>query len=149
MSLPETHRLAAEATERPLVLLHGGNVANWMREPRVAAFADRVLHAGPPGFGMRCACRRETPAACVTSGPLEPAGAGMRLYARLQLRYRRAMAAPVAGDDRRAVSRTRVRIVPGAHHDRHVADFSLFTEVLRACPAGSIDPRLHESVTGR
>jgi pimeloyl-ACP methyl ester carboxylesterase len=38
----------------PLVLLHGGGVANWMWEPQVPAFADRlVITPDLPGFGER------------------------------------------------------------------------------------------------
>jgi pimeloyl-ACP methyl ester carboxylesterase len=260
VSFPEVHRPATESTERPLVLLHGGNVANWMWEPQVAAFADRVVCTPDlPGFGtrvgedwpgldavaddlvarvaghgidgpfdlvglslggltaLRVLARHpdRVRSAFVTSAPLGRAGAGMRLYVRLQLRFLRsrpywraqaalfglpedsreryvthgmsirreaaaAMAAEVcaggvpadlagysgpllasAGEkDSAAVRRSlamiagvvpqaQVRIVPGLHHIWNVEDFSLFNEVLRAWLAGSIDPRLHESVTGR
>ncbi|MGO2110387.1 MAG: alpha/beta fold hydrolase [Pseudoclavibacter sp.] len=38
----------------PLVLLHGGNVANWMWQPQVDAFGDRtVITPHLPGFGAR------------------------------------------------------------------------------------------------
>ncbi|CAL9476734.1 2-succinyl-6-hydroxy-2,4-cyclohexadiene-1-carboxylate synthase [Actinosynnema sp. ALI-1.44] len=51
---PEVHRPTTGAAERPLVLLHGGNVANWMWEPQVAALTDRlVLTPDLPGFGTR------------------------------------------------------------------------------------------------
>lgn len=51
---PEVHRPATGAADRPLVLLHGGNVANWMWEPQVAALTDRlVLTPDLPGFGTR------------------------------------------------------------------------------------------------
>jgi pimeloyl-ACP methyl ester carboxylesterase len=51
---PEVHRPETDTVERPLVLLHGGNVANWMWEPQVAALTDRmVLAPDLPGFGER------------------------------------------------------------------------------------------------
>jgi pimeloyl-ACP methyl ester carboxylesterase len=51
---PEVHRAEPDPAGRPLVLLHGGNVANWMWEPQVAAFTDRiVLTPDLPGFGQR------------------------------------------------------------------------------------------------
>lgn len=134
MTFPEVHR-PADAAARPLVLLHGGNVANWMWEPQVAAFTDRVVVTPDlPGFGTRVA--EDWPgldavaddlvarvaghgidepfdlaglslgglvalrvlarhpgrvrSAFVTSAPLEPAGPGLRLYARLQLTFLRA-----------------------------------------------------------
>jgi 3-oxoadipate enol-lactonase len=53
---PELHRPAQPSTRPPLVLLHGGNVANWMWEPQVAAFRDRVVVTPDlPGFGARVA----------------------------------------------------------------------------------------------
>ena len=134
MSFPEVHR-PVDVAAPPLVLLHGGNVANWMWEPQVAAFTDRtVLTPDLPGFGARVAegwpgldavaddlvarvaghgidepfdlvglslgglvalrvlARHpgRVRSAFVTSAPLEPAGAGLRLYARLQLAFLRA-----------------------------------------------------------
>ena len=51
---PETHHPGAGGDEPPVVLLHGGNVANWMWEPQVAALSDRtVLTPHLPGFGAR------------------------------------------------------------------------------------------------
>ncbi|MFC4852036.1 alpha/beta fold hydrolase [Actinophytocola glycyrrhizae] len=51
---PEVHNPETDTANRPLVLLHGGNVANWMWEPQVAAFSDRVvLTPDLPGFGTR------------------------------------------------------------------------------------------------
>jgi pimeloyl-ACP methyl ester carboxylesterase len=48
---PETR---GRTTAPPLVLLHGGNVANWMWEPQVPAFGDRlVITPDLPGFGER------------------------------------------------------------------------------------------------
>lgn len=53
-AFPELHRPALPSTRPPLVLLHGGNVANWMWEPQVAAFGDRVVVTPDlPGFGAR------------------------------------------------------------------------------------------------
>lgn len=51
---PEVHQPETGTVGDPLVLLHGGNVANWMWEPQVAAFTDRVvLTQDLPGFGER------------------------------------------------------------------------------------------------
>jgi pimeloyl-ACP methyl ester carboxylesterase len=51
---PEVHRPETDAAGRPVVMLHGGNVANWMWEPQVAALTDRlVLTPDLPGFGER------------------------------------------------------------------------------------------------
>jgi 3-oxoadipate enol-lactonase len=51
---PEVHRPGTDAPGRPLVMLHGGNVANWMWEPQVAVLTDRtVLTPDLPGFGER------------------------------------------------------------------------------------------------
>ncbi|GIG71293.1 alpha/beta fold hydrolase [Phytomonospora endophytica] len=51
---PETHPPRSATTAPPLVLLHGGNVANWMWEPQLDAVADRlVLTPDLPGFGTR------------------------------------------------------------------------------------------------
>lgn len=51
---PELHHPAEPSSRPPLVLLHGGNVANWMWEPQVAAFRDRVVVTPDlPGFGAR------------------------------------------------------------------------------------------------
>lgn len=53
---PELHRPAVPSAQSPLVLLHGGNVANWMWAPQVEAFGDRiVLTPDLPGFGVRVA----------------------------------------------------------------------------------------------
>ncbi|SFB26149.1 3-oxoadipate enol-lactonase [Amycolatopsis marina] len=50
---PEVHRPETDVG-RPLVLLHGGNVANWMWEPQLAVLTDRlVLTPDLPGFGER------------------------------------------------------------------------------------------------
>ncbi|MGW4502533.1 alpha/beta fold hydrolase [Micromonospora sp. NPDC004336] len=50
----EVHRPATDTAGRPLVMLHGGNVANWMWEPQLAALTDRtVLTPDLPGFGER------------------------------------------------------------------------------------------------
>ncbi len=54
MSFPELHQPRATTTEAPVVLLHGGNVANWMWEPQLPALADRlVVTPHLPGFGDR------------------------------------------------------------------------------------------------
>lgn len=51
---PEVHRPKTDPGGGPLVLLHGGNVANWMWEPQVAELTDRlVLTPDLPGFGER------------------------------------------------------------------------------------------------
>ncbi|ROR64730.1 alpha/beta fold hydrolase [Agrococcus jenensis] len=55
-AFPEVHppRDATGAEQRPVVLLHGGNVANWMWEPQLAALGDRLaLTPHLPGFGAR------------------------------------------------------------------------------------------------
>lgn len=53
---PETHPAAEAGHERPVVLLHGGNVANWMWEPQLPAVTDRLaLTPHLPGFGDRVA----------------------------------------------------------------------------------------------
>ncbi|MGA3562026.1 alpha/beta fold hydrolase [Melissospora conviva] len=50
----EVHPPATTPAGGPLVLLHGGNVANWMWEPQLPAFTDRlVLTPDLPGFGER------------------------------------------------------------------------------------------------
>uniref|UniRef100_UPI003F4964BB alpha/beta fold hydrolase n=1 Tax=Nonomuraea bangladeshensis TaxID=404385 RepID=UPI003F4964BB len=50
----EVHHPETGSSERPLVLLHGGNVASWMWQPQVAALTDRmVLTPDLPGFGGR------------------------------------------------------------------------------------------------
>ncbi|WP_324013286.1 alpha/beta fold hydrolase [Microbacterium sp. JZ37] len=55
-AFPVIHPAHAETGTRPLVLLHGGNVANWMWAPQVEAFRDRlVLTPDLPGFGARTA----------------------------------------------------------------------------------------------
>ncbi|MGW5053616.1 alpha/beta fold hydrolase [Actinokineospora sp. NPDC004072] len=129
-TFPEVHRPAAGVAAPPLVLLHGGNVANWMWEPQLAAFTDRlVLTPDLPGYGervgepwpglaaaaddvvarvaehgvdgpfdlvglslgavtaLRVLARHpdRVRSAFLTGAPLTPAGAGMRLVARLQL----------------------------------------------------------------
>ena len=51
---PEAHPPAEPGDRRPVVLLHGGNVANWMWEPQLPAVADRLaLTPHLPGFGAR------------------------------------------------------------------------------------------------
>ncbi|GAA4019415.1 alpha/beta hydrolase [Allokutzneria multivorans] len=51
---PEVHAPRTAGAARPLVLLHGGNVANWMWEPQLPALADRlVITPDLPGFGAR------------------------------------------------------------------------------------------------
>ncbi|TMR22286.1 alpha/beta hydrolase [Nonomuraea turkmeniaca] len=51
---PEVHRPETDAAGSPVVMLHGGNVANWMWELQVAALTDRlVLTPDLPGFGER------------------------------------------------------------------------------------------------
>jgi pimeloyl-ACP methyl ester carboxylesterase len=48
----EIHRPAAPSEAPPVLLVHGGNVANWMWEPQVAALGDRlVVTPDLPGFG--------------------------------------------------------------------------------------------------
>ncbi|WP_410661206.1 alpha/beta fold hydrolase [Amycolatopsis sp. lyj-112] len=114
----------------PVVLLHGGNVANWMWEPQREAFADRTVFTPDlPGFGERVAevwpgldavaddivagvteqgvdgpfdivglslgaltalrvlARHpgRVRSAFLTSAPVQRAGAGLRLYCRMQL----------------------------------------------------------------
>ncbi len=111
----------------PVVLLHGGNVANWMWEPQLPALTDRPVHTPDlPSFGERVA--EDWPGldavaddvvaqvagpfdlvglslgaltalrvlarhpdrvrtAFLTSTPVTPAGAGMRLFGRLQLAF--------------------------------------------------------------
>jgi pimeloyl-ACP methyl ester carboxylesterase len=50
----ELHRPAAPSDAPPVLLLHGGNVANWMWEPQVEALGDRlVVTPDLPGFGVR------------------------------------------------------------------------------------------------
>lgn len=134
-AFPEVHPAATATAERPVVLLHGGNVANWMWVPQLSAFGDRtVLTPDLPGFGERV--REDWPgldavaddvvarvtghgvdgpfdlvglslgaltalrvlarhpdrvsSAFLTSAPLLPAGAGMRLYCGVQLAFLRA-----------------------------------------------------------
>lgn len=56
MSFPELHQPQAETGNDPVVLLHGGNVANWMWEPQLPALRDRlVVTPHLPGFGDRTA----------------------------------------------------------------------------------------------
>lgn len=53
---PEVHAasLASSANHRPVVLLHGGNVANWMWDPQLPQLADRLaITPHLPGFGAR------------------------------------------------------------------------------------------------
>ncbi|WP_086827606.1 alpha/beta fold hydrolase [Allokutzneria sp. NRRL B-24872] len=52
---PEVHApTTTSGAARPLVLLHGGNVANWMWEPQLPALTDRlVITPDLPGFGAR------------------------------------------------------------------------------------------------
>jgi pimeloyl-ACP methyl ester carboxylesterase len=51
---PEVHLPATVTASPPLVMVHGGNVANWMWEPQTAEFTDRmVLTPDLPGFGER------------------------------------------------------------------------------------------------
>ncbi|MFC4121462.1 alpha/beta fold hydrolase [Nonomuraea zeae] len=51
---PEVHRPDPGKAGRPLVMLHGGNVANWMWQPQVASLTDRmVLTPDLQGFGER------------------------------------------------------------------------------------------------
>lgn len=53
---PEVHRPETDTALPPVVLLHGGNVANWMWEPQLAALTDRVVVTPDlPGFGTRTA----------------------------------------------------------------------------------------------
>ncbi|MFI9451963.1 alpha/beta fold hydrolase [Amycolatopsis sp. NPDC052450] len=129
-AFPEVHSAGTDATKRPLVLVHGGNAANWMWEPQLSAFGDRtVLTPDLPGFGervgedwpglnavaddvvarvsghgvtgpfdlvglslgalttLRVLARHpdRVGSAFLTSAPLVPAGAGMRLYCKMQL----------------------------------------------------------------
>ncbi len=54
MSFPEVHQPQSTTTDAPVVLLHGGNVANWMWEPQLPALKDRlVVTPHLPGFGAR------------------------------------------------------------------------------------------------
>lgn len=51
---PEAHPASAAGAHRPVVLLHGGNVANWMWQPQLPAVDDRLaLTPHLPGFGAR------------------------------------------------------------------------------------------------
>jgi pimeloyl-ACP methyl ester carboxylesterase len=48
----EIHRPTAPSDAPPVLLLHGGNVANWMWQPQVEALEDRlVVTPDLPGFG--------------------------------------------------------------------------------------------------
>ena len=50
----EIHRPATPSDAPPVLLLHGGNVANWMWQPQVEALEDRlVVTPDLPGFGTR------------------------------------------------------------------------------------------------
>ncbi|KAE8766156.1 alpha/beta fold hydrolase [Georgenia thermotolerans] len=52
-SYPVEHHASAES-DTTIVLLHGGNVANWMWDPQVKALTDHhVLTPHLPGFGNR------------------------------------------------------------------------------------------------
>ncbi|WP_409494474.1 alpha/beta fold hydrolase [Amycolatopsis sp. cmx-11-12] len=133
-AFPEVHPAGTATAERPVVLLHGGDVANWMWMPQLPAFGDRtVLTPDLPGFGERV--REDWPgldavaddvvarvtrhgvdgpfdlvglslgaltalrvlarhpdrvsSAFLTSAPLTRAGAGMRLYCRVQSAFSR------------------------------------------------------------
>jgi len=49
---PEIHWPTAPSEASPVLLLHGGNVANWMWQPQVDVLEDRlVLTPDLPGFG--------------------------------------------------------------------------------------------------
>lgn len=134
---PEVHGTVhgTDTATRPLVLLHGGNVANWMWEPQLGALTDRtVLTPDLPGFGervdedwpglaaaaddvvarvtghgvdgpfdlvglslgaltaLRVLARHpgRVRSAFLTSAPVVPGGASMRLITRLQLALSRA-----------------------------------------------------------
>lgn len=51
---PEVHRPGSDVAGPPLVMLHGGNAANWTWEPQVAVLTDRlVVTPDLPGFGER------------------------------------------------------------------------------------------------
>lgn len=51
---PEIHPQGVAEGHPAVVMLHGGNVANWMWDPQVAAITDRtVLTPHLPGFGDR------------------------------------------------------------------------------------------------
>lgn len=53
---PEAHPAVGAGEHRPVVLVHGGNVANWMWEPQLRAVDDRLaLTPHLPGFGARVA----------------------------------------------------------------------------------------------
>ncbi|MEV7528989.1 alpha/beta fold hydrolase [Agrococcus sediminis] len=55
-AFPEVHPPATPSEHPPVVLIHGGNVANWMWEPQLPAVADRLaLTPDLPGFGARAA----------------------------------------------------------------------------------------------
>lgn len=50
----EVHRPTAPSEAPPVLLLHGGNVANWMWQPQVDTLDDRlVVTPDLPGFGSR------------------------------------------------------------------------------------------------
>ncbi|MGC4940046.1 alpha/beta fold hydrolase [Kribbella sp. DT2] len=54
MSFPELHQPQEPSGHAPVVLLHGGNVANWMWDPQLPALKDRlVVTPHLPGFGER------------------------------------------------------------------------------------------------
>jgi pimeloyl-ACP methyl ester carboxylesterase len=58
VNFPEVHSATtappATQDDDPVVLLHGGNVANWMWEPQLAALTHRtVITPDLPGFGSR------------------------------------------------------------------------------------------------
>ncbi|MER7334535.1 MULTISPECIES: hypothetical protein [unclassified Micromonospora] len=43
---PEVHRPETDVAGRPLVMLHGGNVANRMWQPQLVALTDRLVFNG-------------------------------------------------------------------------------------------------------
>jgi pimeloyl-ACP methyl ester carboxylesterase len=54
VTFPEVHPPETDTAAPPVVLLHGGNVANWMWEPQLPALTDRtVITPDLPGFGAR------------------------------------------------------------------------------------------------
>jgi 3-oxoadipate enol-lactonase len=54
IDFPEVHRPAGATAGAPVILLHGGGVANWMWQPQLPALTDRlVITPDLPGFGTR------------------------------------------------------------------------------------------------
>lgn len=52
----QLHAPSSPTGHRPVVLLHGGNVANWMWEPQLPTLTDRLaITPHLPGFGARTA----------------------------------------------------------------------------------------------